>query len=265
MTLSTDNVQTTGGQHRIVTHLPVSFDLRNLFWRWVFQLGHFGLPATAQHDVGTTTRHVCGDGNRSRITRLRNDIGLFGVEFSVEHVVLNARFIQLVRDHFGFFDRDSTHQHRLTCSGTLADIFNDRLNFFRFGHIDQIRHIFTDHWAVRWNDNGIQFVDRAKFERFGIRGTGHARQFFIQTEVVLESDRSQRLVLVLNIDAFFRFHSLVQTIRPATALHGTASVFINDDHFAVFHDVIHIAGEQDVSAQCRSNVVHQHDVGRGVK
>ncbi|MNS85323.1 hypothetical protein D3C72_1191850 [compost metagenome] len=187
------------------------------------------------------------------------------MEFSVQYVVLDTRFIEFMRNHFGFLDRDGTHQYRLTCSGTLADIFDDRLNFFRFGHVHQIRHIFTDHWAVSRDDNGIQFVDGAEFERFGICSTGHARQFFVQTEVVLEGDRSQRLVFVLNIHAFFGFHSLVQTIRPATALHGTTGMFINDDHFAVFHDVIHIAGEQHVSAQCGSHMVHQHNVGRRVK
>ena len=57
----------------------------------------------------------------------------------------------------------------------------------------------------------------------------------------------------------------MQTIGPATPLHGTAGVFINDDNFAVFHDVVNIAGKQHVRTQCGSHVVHQHNVARRVQ
>ncbi|CAH0240655.1 hypothetical protein SRABI106_02396 [Rahnella aquatilis] len=48
-------------------------------------------------------------------------------------------------------------------------------------------------------------------------------------------------------------------------MHGTTGVFVNDDNFAVFDDVIDIAGEQDVCAQCCGHVMHQHDVSRGIQ
>ena len=57
----------------------------------------------------------------------------------------------------------------------------------------------------------------------------------------------------------------MQSIGPATSLHGTAGVFIDDDDFAVFNDVVNVAGEQRVRAQCSRYVVHQHDVARGVQ
>ncbi|MNP85194.1 hypothetical protein D3C76_1848220 [compost metagenome] len=63
MTFSTDDVQTARGQDSIVANLPVGFDLCDLFRGWVFQRGHFCLPATAKHNIGTTTRHVGGDGH----------------------------------------------------------------------------------------------------------------------------------------------------------------------------------------------------------
>ena len=258
-------MQTAGCQHRVVTHLPVGLNLSNLFRRWVFQLSHLGLPASAQHNIGTTTRHVGGDGYRCRITCLRNNIRFFGVEFGVQYVVLDARFRQLVRNHFGFFNGDGPHQNRLAFSSTLANVFDDRLNFFRFGHVHQVWHILTDHRTVGWNDHGIQLVDRAEFKRFGIGCTGHARQLLVQTEVVLEGDRRQRLVFVLNIHAFFGFYSLVQTVRPATSLHGTTGVLIDNDHFAVFYDVVDVAGEQRVGTQRGGHMVHQHDVARRVQ
>ncbi|MNH23204.1 hypothetical protein D3C79_830930 [compost metagenome] len=54
----------------------------------------------------------------------------------------------------------------------------------------------------------------------------------------------------------------MQTIGPTTALHGTAGMFVNDDHFTVFHDVVNVAGEQHVRAQSGGHMVHQHDVVR---
>ena len=248
-----------------MTYLPVCFDLCNLFWRWVFQLSNLSLPATAQHNIGTTTRHVGSDGHGSRITRLSNDIRFFSMELGVQNVVFNACFRQLIGNHFGFLDGDGPHQNRLPIGSTVANIFDDCLNFFRFGHVHQVRHILTDHWTVGWNDNGIQLVDGAEFKRFGISSTGHARQLLVQTEVVLEGDGRQGLVFILNIHTFFGFHSLVQTVRPATSLHGTAGVFIDDDDFAVFHNVVDVTGEQRVGAQCSRYVVHQHDVARRVQ
>ena len=187
------------------------------------------------------------------------------MELGVQNVVFDACFGQLVRYHFGFLDGDGPHQYRLALRGTFANIFNDRLNFFRFSHVYQVRHILTDHRTVGRYYHGIQLIDGAELKRFGICSTGHPRQLLVQTEVVLEGDGCQRLVFVLNIHAFFRFHGLVQAIGPATSLHGTAGVFIDDDDFAVFNDVVNVAGEQGVRAQCGRYVVHQHDVARGVQ
>ena len=69
----------------------------------------------------------------------------------------------------------------------------------------------------------------------------------------------------MDIYAFFGFNSLVQTIGPAAALHGTTGVFVDDDNFTVFHDIVNVAGKQHVRAQCSSHVVHQHNVARRVQ
>ena len=265
MTLGTDDVQAACGQYRIVAHLPVGFDFFNLLRRWIFQRRDFRLPATAEHNIGTTARHVGSDGHRGRIACLSDDIRFAGMELGVQNVVLNAGFGQLTGNHFRFFDRDCPHQHRLTGCGTGFDIFDNRLNFFRFGHIDQIRHVFTDHRTVGRHDHGIQLIDRAEFKGFSIGGTGHPRQFLIQTEIVLEGDRGQSLVLVLDLHALFGLNGLVQTIGPAPALHCTTSVLIDDDNFAIFNNVVNVAGEQRMGAQRGGDVVHQHNIGRGVQ
>ncbi len=96
MTFGTDDVQTAGRQHGIMTHLPVRFDFSDLLCGWLRQRGNLCLPATAQHNIGTTTGHVGGDGHRRRVARLGHDRRFVGVEFGVQNVVLDTRFGQLV-------------------------------------------------------------------------------------------------------------------------------------------------------------------------
>ena len=265
MALGADDMQAARRQHRVVAFFPGGFDGFNLLFGRRFQQRHFGLPAAAQHDIGTTARHVGGDGHRAALAGLCDDIRFHGVELGVQHLVVDARFGQFAGNHFGFLDRDGTHQHRLAFGGTLADVFDDGADLLFLGHVHQIRHVLTDHRTVGWHHDGVQLVDRAEFEGFGIGGTGHPRQLLVQAEVVLEGDRCQRLVLVLDLHAFFGFHRLVQAVGPTAPLHGTAGVFVDDDHFAIFHDVVNVAGEQHVGAQRGGNVVHQHDVGRRVQ
>lgn len=42
-------------------------------------------------------------------------------------------------------------------------------------------------------------------------------------------------------------------------------MFVNDDNFTIFNDVVDVTGKQRMSAQRRRYVVHQHDVGRRVQ
>ncbi len=159
MTLSTNDMQTTRGQNGFVTYLPVGFNLCDLFRRRIFKLSDLCLPAAAQYDIGTTARHVGCDGYRSRETGLGNDSCFIGVEFSVKNVMRNARFGQFIGHHFGFFNRNGPHQHRLAFGGTLFDVFNDRIDFVHLGHVDQVWHILTDHRTVGRHHNGVEFVN----------------------------------------------------------------------------------------------------------
>ncbi|MNC83306.1 hypothetical protein D3C75_1371870 [compost metagenome] len=57
----------------------------------------------------------------------------------------------------------------------------------------------------------------------------------------------------------------MQTIGPATTLHGTTGMFVDNNNFAIFDDVINITGKQHVRTQSGGHVVHKHNVGRGVE
>ncbi len=104
-----------------------------------------------------------------------------------------------------------------------------------------------------------------EFVSLGIGRAGHTGQLGIHTEVVLESNRRQRLVFFLNLHAFFGFHRLVQTVRPTAAWHHAAIDLIDDGHFAIAHHVMLIAVVKIAGAQGSVQVVHQGDVGRFIE
>ena len=116
---------------------------------------------------------------------------------------------------------------------------------------------------VRRDDDRLEAVDLLELVRFGVRRAGHAGELPVHAEVVLERDRRERLVLVLDLDAFLRFDRLVQAVGPAPARHQAAGELVDDDDLAVLHDVVLVAVEQRVRAQRRVQVMHEVDV-RGV-
>lgn len=104
-----------------------------------------------------------------------------------------------------------------------------------------------------------------KFECFGVGRTGHAGQFVVQTEVVLERGGRQRLAFSLDVEPFLGFDSLVQAFGQTTPRHGTAGVFVNQYDLAVLDDVFNVAMEQLVSAQARIHVGQQAQIVRRVQ
>src|SRR5256886_9945195 len=52
-----------------------------------------------------------------------------------------------------------------------------------------------------------------------------------RSEVVLESDGGERLVLALDLDAFLGFHGLVQAVAPAAPRHQASGELIDNHHF----------------------------------
>ncbi len=91
----------------------------------------------------------------------------------------------------------------------------------------------------------------------GGRGAGHAGELVVHAEVVLERDRGERLVLLLDLHAFLGLDRLVQALAPAPALEDAAGELVDDLHLAVLHDVVDVALEQLLGAQRRLELVDE--------
>ena len=64
--------------------------------------------------------------------------------------------------------------------------------------------------------------------------------FGIEPEIVLEGDRGERLVLLLDERSFLGLQRLVQAVRVAPALHHAAGELVDDDDLVVLDDVVGI-------------------------
>ena len=91
-----------------------------------------------------------------------------------------------------------------------------------------------------------------EFIGFGHRRTGHAGNFAVKAEEVLQGDGGVGLGFFLNAHAFFGFNCLVQAIRPAAAGQDAAGEFIDDAHFVTGDEVFLIAGKEMVRRRALS-------------
>ena len=125
--------------------------------------------------------------------------------------------------------------------------------------------ILANHRSVRRNDVHLEAVDLHELGCLGVGRAGHTRELLVETEIVLEGDRRDGLVLFANADTLFGFDGLMQTIGPATPWHGSAGELVDDDHLAATHDVFHITLVERMRTQRRVQVMHQANVRRVVK
>ena len=111
----------------------------------------------------------------------------------------------------------------------------------------------------------LEVVDLLELVGFGVGGAGHAGKLLEDAEVVLERDRGERLVLVLDLGPLLRLERLVHAVRPAASRHQPAGELVDDDHLVVLDDVVPVAEEQVVRPQRLVEVMVEVDVRRLVQ
>ena len=91
---------------------------------------------------------------------------------------------------------------------------------------------------MSWNDDRFKPVNLLKLESLGVGRARHAGQSLIHAEIVLESDRGECLVFLLDRNTFLCFHRLMQSFRPAPARHEPPGELVDDDHLAILYHVV---------------------------
>ena len=292
VTLGTDDMQTTGGEHLIVALLPVRLDAVDTACIQTHVLRHLGTGISAdtiidqgcsrfgfsctnrcqlsfqtatEHDIGSTTRHVGRDGHRARAPGVLDDACFALVLLGVQDFVRDVLFLEKTCQIFTGLDRGGSNQNRLTLFNTFLDVLNDRVVLFALGEEDKVCTIITHHRAVCGYDNNLKPIDLLEFKGLGVSRTRHSCELVVEAEVVLVGDGGERLVLALDFHTLFCLDCLMQPIGPATSRHGSPGELVNDNDLTVLDDVVNILGEQRMRSQGRIEMMEHGDIGRVIQ
>ena len=165
--------------------------------------------------------------------------------------------VQVLGQQLGDLDRDRSDEHRLAVLVARLDLPQHGAPLAVLGLVDLIVAVVADHRLVGRDLDDRQLVDLHELGRLGQRRTGHARELVVHPEVVLERDRRERLVLLLDAHALLRLDRLVQALRPAPALEDPAGELVDDLDLAVDHRVVDVALVQRLGLQRLDQMVDE--------
>ncbi len=196
------------------------------------------LRVAAEHDVGASTGHVGGDGDRALAPGLGDDLRLALVVLGVQDLVLDAALAQLLRQVLGLLHADRADQDRLALLVLLGDVLDHGRELGRLGLVDQVRLVDSRGHPVGRDRDDAELVDLVELRRLGLRGTGHPGELVVQAEEVLQGDGGQGLVLVLDLHPLLGLDRLVHALVVAAAGQDAAGVLVDDEDLALHHDVV---------------------------
>src|SRR5579884_2867817 len=223
------------------------------------------LRVPAEQNVGAAPGHVGRDRHLPEAPSLRDDVRLGFVVDGVQHVVLDARLLEELRDPLRLLHRGRADQHGLPARVARLDLFHHGVELLPLALVDDVRVVRAPHGLVRRDHDHVELVDVLELDGLGVRGPGHPRELLVHAEVVLDRDRREREVLALDLHALLRLDRLVQPVRPAPARHEPARELVDDDDLAVLHDVVDVALEDRVRLERLGDVVERVDLARIVE
>ncbi len=271
MTLRTDDVKPARIERDLLFLFDIHLDLLalgvDLLLGRYFALGFlFGSPIFDQHvevaaklNVSAASGHIRRNGYGARHTGLSNDVRFLLMISGVQDLdVLDLFLAHQSGKVLGFLNRSRADQNRLFAFPAILDELDDGSVFFVRRTVDLIMVVNPDHVLVGWNFQNVEPVDVHELIRFCHGGTGHACEFFIKAEIVLEGNRRHGLVFRLDGDVFLCFQCLVQAFGVASAFHHAAGELVDNHHLVVFDDVVFVTLKQLMRAQ---RLVHVMDNG----
>ena len=121
------------------------------------------------------------------------------------------------------------------------DVAHDGVEFGGLGLINLVGLVGAHHFTIGRNRHHLKVVRVHQFCGFSLCRSGHTRKFFVHSEIVLQSDRGQSLVLFFDVDTLFGFDRLVNTFAPSSTFENATSKFVDDLYFAILNDVVLVA------------------------
>ena len=152
------------------------------------------------------------------------------------------------REVFRFLDAHRAHENGLFTLLAFLHKGADGLVLFLCRAIDLIVLVVAYTRDIGGDFHHLQGIDVGEFVGLGHGGAGHAGKLGVETEIILEGDGGQGLVLHLDLHIFLCFEGLMQPIGEAPSFHHAAGKLIDDDHGVVLDQIVHVALKQLVGA-----------------
>ena len=221
--------------------------------------------AAPQYDVGSPTRHVSGDGYPADSAGLRNDRRFVFVVLGIQDLMRHSPAVQPFTELFRRLNGSGAYQHRSSRVVHFHNIFYHGAPPRLAGLKDQVWMPLPHHGKVGGHHRDFQLVYLVKLVCLGGGGSGHARQFAVHTEVVLQGNGGVGDALPLDLYPLLSLNSLVQAVGPAAAGLEPPRKFVDNHHLAVLDHVLYVPFFLHVGGQRVFHKVNQVDIFRVVQ
>ena len=196
--------------------------------------------ALAEFDVRAAAGHIGRDRHRPAEPGARDDLGLLHVVFRVEDGVRDFLELEHPAEQLARLDARGADEHRLAAAVGFSDRLDGGVVFFAAGFENPVVLVRARDLLVRGDDVDVELVDVVELVDLSLGGAGHAREFFVEAEVVLDRDRGEGLGLAVDLDAFLRLDRLVQAVAPAAPRHFAAGERVHDHHLVFLDDILDV-------------------------
>ena len=179
--------------------------------------------------------------------------------------MLNAAPLEHHRQQLGLLHAHGADEDGLPLRVPLRDVLDHRVELRLRGLVDHVGLVRADHRLVGRDRDDAELVDLHELVGLGHRRAGHARELFVEPEVVLQRDRGEGLVLVLDLHAFLGLDGLVHALVVPAAVQDAAGELVHDEDLAVHHDVVLVLLEQLLGLERVLEERHERGVDRVVQ
>ena len=148
------------------------------------------------------------------------------------------RWLQLAGQVLALLDADRADEHRLAGLVALGDVLDDGVELGDLALVDEVGLVDAADRLVGRDRHDAELVGVHQLGGLGGGRAGHPGELVVHAEVVLQRDRREGLVLLLDLHAFLGLHRLVDALAPAPTLEDAAGELVDDLHLAVLDDVV---------------------------
>ena len=178
-----------------------------------------------------------------------DDRRLARVLLGVEHLVGDASLGEKLGQALGALYGGGAHEHGLARGVARRDLLHDGRELDLGGAEDHVVLVDAGDGSVGGNRHDVEAIGAVELGGLGRRGAGHARELAVHAEVVLQRDGGHGAVFGADRHALLGLDGLVESLRPAAALHDAPRGVVDDLDLVSHDDVVLVAVEEVLGPQ----------------